>query len=238
MKRAVFLIMVSITIALTAQAQSNKPTLHVVGTAHVTVKPDLGVLHIAVQEIKPSMGAAIKALGEKSTYYTNVLKKLGFLETAIKTTGFSVNANKIYRDNSFIDSGFVASQTIRLEFSFNQQTVQKIVTEFSKSDKPIDFSFTFELSDDLKKGAQQQTIELCIKDANDKATIMAKAAKVKLFGIKNISYGYNGGSSAPVLLERKAMYAGAASDNAPQSFNFTPNDVEFQDTILIEWHIE
>ncbi len=238
MKKVAFLLIAVVALFTSTTAQNTKPTLQVVGTAHVTVKPDLGVLHIAVQEIKPTMGAAIKALGEKSNYYNSLLKKLGFAETTIKTTGFNVYANKVYRDNGYVDSGYVATQTIRLEFTYNQQTIQKIVTEFSKSDKPIDFSFAFELSEDLKKATQQQAIELCVKDANDKAATMVKAAKVKLVGIKSISYGTGGGSSAPIMLERKAAYMNAADTNSAPAFNFTPNDIDFQDNILIEWNIE
>lgn len=240
MKKVIALLFTVCAFILTVTAQTNteKPKLIVVGSAHVTVKPDLGILNISVSEIKPTMGAAIKALGEKSNYYNSILKKLGFAETSIKTTGFSVYANKIYRDNGYVDSGYIASQTIRLEFSFNQQTIQKIVTDFAKSDKPIDFNFAFELSEELKKAAQQQAIELGIKDATDKAAIMAKAAKIKMVGIKTISYGNGGGSSSPMLLERKVGYMDAAAGNATQAFNFTPNDIEFHDTILIEWNIE
>jgi uncharacterized protein YggE len=232
-----FIALCACTLFATAQTTNEKPKLAVTGTALITVKPDLCVLNISVLEVKPTMGAAINALGEKSNHYNSLLKKLGLAESDIKTTGFSVFANKIYRDNNYIDSGYVATQTIRVAFTYSTQTMQKIVTEFAKSAKPIDFNFTFELSEKLRKATQQQALELCIKDATEKANIMANAAKVKLTGVKNMIYGAFGSNVNPTL-ELKAAYNDIEAGNVTPAFNFTPSDIEFRDSVHVEWSIE
>ncbi|MBO9703124.1 MAG: SIMPL domain-containing protein, partial [Sporocytophaga sp.] len=138
---AILLLLTTLTVSGQILGQQpEKPTLNVTGSARVIVKPDLGVLNISVSEIKPKMNDAIKALGEKSNHYNDLLKKLGFNEKDIKTTSFSVSQNRIYRNNEYTDSGYVAFQNIRLEFTYSQQILQKIVGEFSKSEKPINFS--------------------------------------------------------------------------------------------------
>jgi len=235
---AILLLFVSLTVFGQGQ-QPEKPTLSVTGSARVSVKPDLGILNILVSEVKPKMTDAIKALGEKSNHYNELLKKMGFNEKDIKTTSFAVSKNRVYRDNAYIDSGYVASQTIRLEFIYNQQILQKIVGEFSKSEKPIDFSFDFELSEELKQKVQSQIIEIAVKDANEKAAIMTKASKLKLVSITTISYGTWGRDSGMELIERRQKYASAmASSDEMQSFNFTPDDLIFRDTVTMEWIIE
>jgi uncharacterized protein YggE len=227
-------------ITLTAFGQDKeKPTLTVTGVARVTVKPDLGVLNISVSEVKPKMGDAIKALGDKSNHYNELLKKLGFNEKDIKTTSFAVSKNKVYKDNEYIDSGYVASQNIRLEFTYDQKTLQKIVTEFSKSEKPIDFSIDFELSEQLKQKVQAQIIDFAVKEGNEKASGIAKSAGLKLVKIKDITYGAWGRDSGMELVEKRHKYAAAmaASDDF-QTFNFTPDDLIFRDALTIIWIVE
>lgn len=219
--------------------QPEKPTLTVTGLARVIVKPDLGVLNIAVSEIKPKMSDAIKALGEKSNHYNDLLKKLGFNEKDIKTTNFSVSQNRVYRNSEYIDSGYMAFQNIRIEFTYNQPILQKIVVELSKSEKPINFSFDFELSEALKQKVQTQIIDLAIKDGNEKATAMAKASKVKLTRINHISYGSWNSDDGMQLVEKRHEYSAAmAESGGGESFNFTPVDLTFRDSVTITWHIE
>ncbi|MDZ4667133.1 MAG: SIMPL domain-containing protein [bacterium] len=240
MKKLTIMLIFFVSLNLYAQGQqTEKPTLNVTGSARVSIKPDLGILNISVLEVRPKMSDAIKALGEKSNYYNELLKQIGFKEKDIKTTSFVVTKNKVYRESEIKDSGFVASQNIRLEFEYNQKILQKIVGDISKSEKPIDFSFDFELSEDLKKKVQSQIIEIAIKDANEKAATMTKAAKLKLISIKNIAYGNFGGNNGMELLERHQKYAAAYSDGGDMpSFNFTPSDIIFRDTVAIEWLIE
>jgi len=219
--------------------QPEQPTLSVTGSARVIVKPDLGVLNISVSAIKPKMNDAIKALGEKSNHYNSLLKKLGFNEKDIKTTSFAVSQNRVYRNNEYIDSGYVAFQNIRLEFTYSQQILQKIVGEFSKSEQPINFNFDFELSETLKQKVQTQIIDYAVKDGTEKAATMAKASKVKLVRIKYISYGSWSNDDGMQLVERRHEYsASLASGDGGESFNFTPDDLTFRDSVTITWNIE
>jgi uncharacterized protein len=237
MKRLTTILLLLLAISAFGQ---EKPTLNVTGVARVTVKPDLGVLNISVSEVKPKMGDAIKGLGDKSNYYNELLKKMGFSEKDIKTTSFSVSKNRIYKNNEYIDSGFVASQNIRLEFVYDQKTLQKIVSEFSKSEKAIDFNFDFELSEQLKQKVQSQIIDFAVKDGNEKANEIAKAAGLKLVKISDITYGSFGRDNGMELVEKRHSYAAAAmaSGDYSQSFNFTPDDLIFRDALTIIWIVE
>jgi uncharacterized protein len=239
MKRLTTILLLILSITVYGQ-DKDKPTLNVTGVARVTVKPDLGVLNISVSEVKPKMGDAIKALGDKSNYYNDLLKKMGFNDNDVKTTSFTVSKNQIYKENEYIDSGYVASQNIRLEFVYDQITLQKIVFEFSKSDKPINFSFDFELSEELKQKVQAQIIDYAVKDGNEKAKGIAKAAGLKLVKVSDITYGSWGRESGMDLVEKRHSYAAAAmaSGDGSTSFNFTPDDLIFRDTLTIIWIVE
>lgn len=241
MKKLVTFIILLSSLFVVGQEQfaAKKPSLYVTGTAKVTAKPDLAILNISVSEIQPKMAEAIQALGDKSNFYNQLLKKLKFDEKDIKTTSFNVSKNRIYRNNAYVDSGYVASQNIRLQFPYNAQTIQKIVSEFSKNNQAIDFSFNFELSEELKAKVEAQIIEVAVKDAEAKAQVMANAAKLKLISIKNITYGKSDANFEPRYTDRYKVFEASDASNAKmESFNFTPQDIEMRDTVSIEWLVE
>lgn len=211
-------------------------TLKTTGVSSIRVKPDLGILNISVSEIRAHMSDAIKALESKSNFYHDLLIKLGFKENEIKTTNFVIAKNRIYRDNRSIDSGYVASQNIRLTFTFDKKTIQQIVSEFSTSEKAIELSFEFEISDQLKQKIQAQLIEYAVKDGKEKANIIAKSAGLKLIKIKDITYGQAGSDHVVEFAERKQRFATSmvGNDNF-QSLNFTPEDISMAENLTMVW---
>ena len=233
---SLFLLLISIT---SFSQQKENPTITVIGIARMTVTPDLGTLNISVSEIRLQMGDAIKALEVKSNHYNELLKELGFSEKDIKTTSFSVNQYRVYREREYIDSGYIASQKIKLEFQYDQKTLQKILTEFSKSEKPIDFSFDFQLSEQLKQKVQSQILDYAVKDGNEKANLIAKSAGLKLLRIKDIAYGTWGRDAGMQLVEKNRPYASySAAGNDSRNINFTPDDLVLRDTVMLIWQIE
>ena len=238
MKIVCYLALFLISTKIHAQ-EENEALLQITGSARVAVKPDIGVLNIHVSEIKPKMNQAIEALGDKSNYYLNSLKKLDFAEKDIKTASFAVSKNRIYRNQEYVDSGYVASQDIRLEFKYDERMLSKILNEFAKSEQEINFSFVFKLSEELKDKVQEELIDLAVEDTKQKALNIAASSNLKLVKIKRITYGRWGGDSGMEQIEREYRYAAAASGSSDiKVYNFTPDDLLFRDSISIDWEIE
>lgn len=226
-------------ISLAAVSQTTSvPTIRVTGSATVKVKPDLGVINIEVSEVRQKMADAITALTEKSNSYAAMLKSLGISETAIKTTNFQVSQNRIYKNNEHLDSGYIASQDMRIEFVYEQELLQQIVGAFAKSDSPITFNIQFELSEGLKSKVQSQIIEFSVKDATDKANSIAKASAVKLMRILTITYGNWDQPKEMELVIRTRSYGAGGAAEAVSTFNFTPEELVFKDALTIEWIIK
>jgi len=233
------LLLTIMLLSIGVQGQNEKEsTLQVTGSARITVKPDIGVLNIQVSEVELKMNDAIKSLGDKSNHYLGLLKTVGFSGDRVKTTKFAVSKNRVYRDNNYVDSGYVASQEIRLEFSYDQEILSKILNLFSKSDEEVDFSFDFKLSEGLKAKVQKEIIELAVKDAKEKAGNITAASNLKLVKIQEISYSRWGHDSGMEQIERQQRYASAMAADGERVFNFTPDDLIFRDTITIYWVVE
>lgn len=185
------------------------------------------------------MADAIAALTEKSNVYNDLLKRLAISEKNIKTTNFQVSQNRLYRGGEYLDSGYIASQKLRIEFVYEQKLLQQIVGEFAQSESPINFDIQFELSEQLKSKVQSRIIEFSVKDATDKANSIAKASTTKLVKILTITYGNWDQPKEMELVDRTRSYngGGAASETA-STFNFTPEELVFRDALTIEWIIK
>lgn len=237
MKYMLSVLMLCVSLLGTAQTNNSTPFLVVMGNAKTEVTPDIGVLNIRVSTINATMSEATKVLGEKTRYYTGQLTQLGFKEGDVKTTGFSVSKNRIYLPHGgYKDSGYIASQNIRLEFENNRETISRILNKFSESTTEVDFSFDFKVSDKRRSETQNDLIRLAVKDAQQKAGVMAQAAGVKLVRVHKMQYG----TERAVPLEeigREYKFSAMAADNA-QAFNLTPDDIVFTDAVTVEWIIE
>ena len=222
-------------ISLSALSQNTTvPTIRVTGSATVKVTPDLGVINIEVSEVRRNMADAIMALTEKSNAYNVLLKRLRINERNIKTTNFQVSQNRVYRDREYLDSGYKASQKLRVEFVYEQRLLQQIVGKFAKSESPINFDIQFELTEQLKSKIQSEIIQFSVKDATDKANSIARASALKLVKILTVTYGSWDQPKEMQLVDRTHSYGGAAAFEAISTFNFTPEELVFKDALTIE----
>lgn len=225
------LLLLLISCQLLAQKKSNK--LQVTGKARVVVSPDVAILSISVSQIRQTMKESIDALANTTNQYSAKLKEIGFEEGEIKTTSFSVYKNQIRRGSEYIDSGYVASQQVKLEFVYTEKIIPQILDRFSESDLELNFSFRFKLSEELKQKVQKEIIADAIKDGQMKATAMADAANLTILELESITYGSWSNSSGMERVTSESRYGASAAVGGSRSFNFRPDDLVFNDTVTI-----
>lgn len=233
MKKLHLSLFILFTTLAVAQHNSPYPQLEVTGTAELAIAPDTGVLHISLSYIEMQFGKAISGLEKKAVDIRGQIQKIGFSKEDIMTDNFQVRKNTLYRNNRQVDSGYVATQRVHLEFKNTVNNLSKILTQFSESTSEFDLNFSFTLSDPLKETVQDQLIKLAVEDAFKKAQLISTASKTSLQKVIRIQYGnsFNAGLRA----ESDMMNLKVAS---AMSEGFTPSDLEFSATILVVWGIE
>lgn len=220
------------------QSEKQAPTIQIVGTSKVSVKPDLGVLVIQIASVNMNFSQSIVGLNDKTKDITKQIIGVGFKEEEIKTTDFEIQVNRVYRRNESIDSGYVAHQSVKVEFKNQKETITKILNTFSKSRTDFTLNFDFKLSDELRTKVQDELLKLAIKDAKNKGKLIAESSGVKIKKIKDINYGltYYGGMRE---VQQHGEYMAMASSPADAALiGFTPNDLLFEDSVLMTWEIE
>jgi uncharacterized protein YggE len=216
-----------------AVAQDTTPQLEVTGSAQLAIAPDTGILNITLSHIEMQFGSTINGLNKKAKDIKAQILKMGFKEEAILTDNFQVRKNTLYRNNSQVDSGYVATQQLHLDFENTVSNIRKILDQFSAGATEFDLSFSFKLSDALTDSVQDRLIRLATEDAFKKAKVISEASGTSLKKVIRIQYGnsYN----APVRTERALMSFEA---DAMKSQGFTPSDLVYNASIQLVWALE
>lgn len=238
MKSIYTLAFLLLTFISTAQNEKSSKTLEVVGTAKISITPDVGVLNINVNQIDSLFSSAINGLNRKSKNITDQLKEIGFEQSAIKTRDFDVEKNQVYRNNQRIDSGYVARQQIQLEFKNNKDNITKILTQFSNSSTAFNLNFGFKLSETLREKVQEQIIELATRDAFRKAKILSDASGIEIGEVRTINYGYMANGAMQLFKNDNALYEVVLRGSNTISEGFTPSDKTYTDNVLVIWNLK
>jgi len=233
MKQLIPILFILFTSLALAQHPIPTPQLEVTGSAQLAIAPDTGVLHISLSHIEMQFGKAITGLEKKAADIRAQIQKIGFSKEDIMTDNFQVRKNTLYRNNRQVDSGYVATQRVHLEFKNTVSNLSKILTQFSESASEFDLNFSFKLSDPLKETVQDQLIQLAVEDSFKKAQLISTASGTSLQKVIRIQYGnsFNAGMRA----ENDMMNLKVAS---AMSEGFTPSDQLFSASILVVWGIE
>jgi len=221
-------------------AQSNnEATIDIVGKSKLSVMPDVGVLNLYVNHIDLTFGNAITGLNEKTDELIQRITSMNFNEDGIATTDFRVVQNYVRKNNQRIDSGFVASQALKVEFKNEKSMVQKILVEFSQHANDLNLNFTFKLSSGLKIELQEKLIDQAYQDALQKAERLANNSNMKLGVINSITYGKSNPAGMFRDLGRGAKLGYSLSETvATEISGFTPQNIEYSDTVHIVWQLK
>jgi uncharacterized protein YggE len=235
MKPLQFTLITLLVCIIPSFAQTPKSSsLEVKGEAHLKVKPDLDVITISFTAMNMIFNKAVKEVNDKNDVLIKQLEKNGFKKEEIKSSGFTAGKNTIWGRDESIDSGYLASQTIVLEFAYSKERVTKLIESFSQSTIDLAFNFNFILSDSKTKETRNKLIELSVADAKEKAEIIAKSATLKLGTIQSIQHG-NTNSIPPQPLMYKAMDSNESTSSGFGGLNVS--DIEIADEIFVVWSI-
>ena len=219
--------------------KQQQPTLQVTGQGRLYVHPDLGVLSIQVKCISLNFSESIVKLNKKSQDISNQITAIGFSSNAIKTTDFQINNYSIFRKGETIDSGYIATQNVEVEFKNTKDNITKIINTFSKSKTDFGLNFSFKLSDSLKANTQKEIIRLSVSDAKEKAKLLAESASIKLKRIKAITYGSSYGNEGMNERQGVRLQSAVVGYNSNDALvGFSPKDLLFTDSVNISWDIE
>jgi uncharacterized protein YggE len=236
MKKLIALTLVFQSLFVTAQDKKNNATVSVSGESSIKLQPDEVVLLLDATYIAQEVNQAIAGLDKKAKELSKMIVTAGLNEKEVKVNNFQINKHTVYNRGAVKDSGYAASQNMQVKFVYSKEAVAKILTAFSRGKTDYNMYFNFILSDSLKKKTETQLMKTAVKDAQQKANLLATEAGVKIKGIKTIEYGLgNDNRPYPLMNTRGAMMEDAANSNMQ---GFIPNDIELHDEVKVTYELE
>jgi uncharacterized protein len=224
------------TLTINLFSQENQSILKLQGISVLSVKPTVSIITYDIRAISLNYVDALKDLANRVNILVEKLKENGFSNEEIITSNYSVSINNIYRRGSRTDSGYVASQTIKIEFDYNEDKLLEILNYTSKSNANPSISIAFSITKEQKINVKNQLIKLAVKDAYKKANLIVEAADYKLDGIVEISYGINApsysGEEVFMIVEEES-----AGELGFELSSFNAADLTFTDQVFITFKI-
>ena len=214
-------------------------TIKVEGTGSVHVVPDVTRLEIKVESVFKSYDEAYAQARENTEWIGKILEYNGLNTKLAKTTRFDISdhqLNQYDEDDNYIGKikeGFDLIQSFKIDLGINAILLNKIVRGVGKFIKGAQINIGYTIRD--PRPHKLKMIDRAVRDAKEKASIMASAADCKLGSVFSISYEEN---SLHVYSQARNIHSNQeAIACKSDSLDITPDDLVLSDNVNVVWNL-
>ncbi|WP_375583882.1 SIMPL domain-containing protein [Cyclobacterium xiamenense] len=179
------------------------PQISVVGQSEIQVMPDQAMLTVTLRAKAMETVTATAELNKKAKEVTMALENSGLSGYELTAENYYVNVHRVYVKGSSRDSGYVASQTLKVLVRDTGDKLLSIVQTLHGA-TDLGFQLSYQLSAEKKKRYAEELVRLAIADARRKAEAIAGALDIEDIFVHRVTY-QGGESFEPVLYRAKGM---------------------------------
>ena len=218
-------------------------TIKVTGTGTVKLKPDIMRLHLDLSGKEKDYAKTLTRSAEDTEVLRSLFAELGFAKETLKTVSFS--ADPVYEGYEDKQgrwrqrfTGYEFHHRMKVEFPFDNEKLGAILFRLAKAKVDPEFSIGYTVKD--PEAAKNRLLAAAVKDASEKAAVLAEAAGVRLLDIQTMDYSI-ARAEFEVIPARKMMAAndmaafGAAEES--MDLDIQPEDITASDTVTITWEL-
>ncbi len=211
----------------------------VTGNGAIHVVPDVTRLELSLVSIHDSYEEAYAQANSDTDKLAKVMENLKLPISLPKTKSLNIDkkTQNEYDDNGhFVDEifvGFELSHKIKIDLGIDNVLLSKLIHSIGQQLKQAEISIGFTVKD--PRPLQLMMLERAVKDAQEKATIMAKACGCKLGLVKSINY-----STHEVHIYSRARNIHDADEAMCCEMNaldITPDDLAVSDSVTVVWYL-
>ena len=215
-------------------------TIQVTGKGKIRVKPDMMRLTITLEGTCKDYGVTLKRTSDDTEKLRTLVCGSDFAGEDLKTISFNVNTEyESYEEEGVYKQRFTGYRYIhvmKLEFDSDNDRLGQLLAALSGSDLHPEFRISYTVKD--REAAKNKLLADAVRDASEKAKILAGAAGVSLKEIQKINYSWG-----EVDLEVRPMNLMCehsmkiSSSAGGYDLNIEPDDIEVSDTVTVVWEI-
>ncbi len=209
------------------------------GTVHVV--PDLMQLHITLKSLHDDYDGAYQQGTLNTQRLTQVMTENALSPQLVKTTSFDISQKKEYEYDKYDHVtghkfvGFELVHHVRIDLGMDNAQLSQVVKLIGKYLKQAEISIGCAVKD--PHPVQMLMLERAVKDAKERAVIMATASGCSLGKVLEIN---NSLQHNEVHIYKQVRNLGCADEAvccSADSLNITPTDFSVSDMVTIIWQL-
>lgn len=163
---------------------SNPKTMSISGTGVVKVKANQATLTLGVYTEDKEASTAIDENAAKMTDVISALKKLGFTDDDMQTTGYNVYPNYNWEIHQVI--GYQVTNMIQIKIKDLTKVGPAIDAATAAGANRVD-SISFGITEETASKIKLQAYTLAITDAKEKSNVITKGLDIKIAGVQSVT---------------------------------------------------
>lgn len=218
---------------------SETKSISVKGYGRIHVVPDVTRLKVTVESVFSNYDAAYKQAKENAQWMGQILEYNHLNKKQAKTIHFDISDHLIdeYDEDDHyigkIKDGFELVQRFKIDLGIDNVLLNKIIRGVGKFIKGAQINIGYTVLD--PRPHQLKMIERAVKDAKEKADIMAKAAECILGEVISIIYDR---MDVGVYSEARSIHSNEEAKACDtNSLDIEPDDLVMDDNVNVTWQI-
>ena len=209
----------------------------VTGRGAIHVVPDVTRLEVSISGVFKTYQEAYDRAKENFAQMVKILEFNNKSGTLAKTVRMDISDHNVSVKDSngyhlyYKKEGYDLDQRIKIDLGIDNVLVNKIVRGVGKFllDAQINIGYTVQ----DPRPHQLKMLERAVKDAREKANIMASALGCMLAEVNKINYSHE---DVHIYSQARNIHSAAeAKASTAESLDITPEDLVISDDVTVEW---
>ena len=186
-------------------------TIRVTGKGQLKVRPDLTRITMTLEGVSPEYGQSLRRSAEDTEQLRQLLAGFGFAGDELKTLSFSVDTEyEGYQEEGVYRQRFVGYRfrhCMKVEFPSDNDRLGRVLYALAGCSLKPEFQLSYTVSD--PEAAKNELLGRAVRDAKEKAAVLARAADVPLGEIQSIDYSWGALNFESQPMNRAMLAEGA-----------------------------
>lgn len=209
----------------------NPPLIRVQGSGQVSAVPDTVILGLELVSEHRDYAKATADAVRKLELLRGALPKAGLSAEQLKTESFNVGVERDYTAGTYTFRAYSVKHHLNLRLPFEPAELGRVLAAVTASKTQANLSLCFTVAD--AEAVKRRVLEEAVRNARDRAEVIARAAGQKLGAVHAIEYGHT------EIVVRSAMHELSGVCESPaMDMDLNPADIETEDTVLVVWELE
>ena len=209
----------------------------VTGRGNIHILPDVTRVEVKIDSIFKNYDTAYQMAETNLKDIGEVMEKCKLSKQLPKTVRFSIDKHyhNVYDKGHYTGEeefdGYQLKQVIRINLGMDNALLTKVVRGLGENLTDVEIEIGYTVKD--PRPHQLKMLERAVKDAREKANIMATALGCMLAEVSKINYSHE---DVHIYSQARNIHSAAeAKASTAESLDITPEDLAISDDVTVEW---